>query len=177
VGTAEPEGRAMSGRQDDTRDHPLSCHWRPIDADAFETLGLAPAKSRAAAITRAQIIAEAFVVGRADPAAWISYSRRRAFYAGRPRYWPPTYTYDNVVYVVDQLAAAGLLEHEKAAPGQLGWQSRFKATSELVSELTRRVRGILHACRVAMDTLRKLQAARTGAQRLSRIGGSVPASH
>jgi hypothetical protein len=66
----------MSGRSDQTRDHPLSGHWRPIDPDAFQALGLAPAKSKAAAITRAQIIVEAFVVGRADPAAWISYSRR-----------------------------------------------------------------------------------------------------
>jgi hypothetical protein len=115
-----------------------------MEPDAFQTLGLVPAKSKAAAITRAQIIADAFVVGRADPAAWISYSRRRAFYASRPRYWPPTYTYDNVVYAVDQLSADGLLEHEKAAPGELGWQSRFKATSELVSELSRAPIAILH---------------------------------
>ena len=138
------QGRTMSGQMGQTRDHPLSGHWRPIDPDAFQALRLAPAKSRAAAITRAQIIAEAFVVGRADPAAWISYSRRRAFYASRPRYWPPTYTYDNVVYVVDQLSADGLLEHQKAAPGELGWQSRFKATSELVNELSGAPIAILH---------------------------------
>jgi hypothetical protein len=93
----------MSGRIDHTRDHPLSCHWRPIDPDAFHALSLPPAKSRAA-ITRAQIIAEAFVVGRAGPTAWISYSRRREFYTGRERYWPPSYTYDRIVPVVDELA-------------------------------------------------------------------------
>jgi hypothetical protein len=82
----------MSDRFDVTRDHPLSCNWRPIDPDAFQILGLPLAKSKAAGVARAQIIAEAFVVARADPNAWISYSRRRAFYVGRTRYWPRTYT-------------------------------------------------------------------------------------
>jgi hypothetical protein len=65
----------MNHRFDETRDHPLSCNWRPIDL--VQVLGLPPAKSKAAVVARAQIIAEAFVVGRADPNAWISYSRRR----------------------------------------------------------------------------------------------------
>jgi hypothetical protein len=65
------------------RDHPLGCNWRPADPDALSGLGLPPARTRAAALTRAQIIAEAYVVGRADPDAWVSYSRRRAFYARR----------------------------------------------------------------------------------------------
>jgi hypothetical protein len=134
----------MSGRFDESRDHPLSCNWRLIDPDVLQVLGLPLAKSRAAVGARGQIIAEAFVVGRADPHAWISYSRRRAFYAERIRYWPRTYTYDNVVYVVDQLAASGLLNQEKAAPGHLGWQSRFKASSALINELSRATIAILH---------------------------------
>src|SRR5260370_41016524 len=109
----------MSGRQDDTRDHPLSLHWRPTDPDAYQSLDLPPAKSRAAAITREHIITEAFVLGRAEPTAWISYSRRREFYTNRGRYRPSTYTYAKVVSGVDQLAASGLVEHEKALPGRL----------------------------------------------------------
>jgi hypothetical protein len=46
----------MSGRQDDTRDHPLSCHWRPIDPDAYEMLGLPPAKTTAEAVARSDVI-------------------------------------------------------------------------------------------------------------------------
>jgi hypothetical protein len=134
----------MSGRQDNTHHHRLTGHWRPIDPDAYQALGLPPAKSRAAAITRARIIAEAFVVGRADPSAWISYSRRRRFYAERGRYRSPTYTYDKVVPAVDQLAASGLVEHEKAAPGQLGWQSRFRASSKLINQLSGTPIAILH---------------------------------
>lgn len=125
-------------------DRPLNCNWRFLDPGVLTVLDL-PAATKAAANTRANIIAEAFVVGRADPHKWISYSRRRAFYAVRSRYWPPTYTYDNVVYAVDQLAAAGFLEHQKAAPGQRGRQSRFRAASTLINELNNAVVDLLHA--------------------------------
>lgn len=134
----------MSGRIDVRRDHPLSGHWRPVDPAAFDVLGLPPAKSRATEITRAQIISETFVVGRANRDAWISYSRRRAFYADRSRYWPANYTFDRIVPSVDHLVNWGLLEHEKAAPGDLGWQSRFRATDSLMSALADKAIAILH---------------------------------
>ena len=76
------------------------------------------------------------MLGRAEPTAWISYSRRPEFYTDRGRYRPANYTYAKVVPAVDQLAASGLLEHEKAFPGQLGWQSRFKASPELIKRLS-----------------------------------------
>jgi hypothetical protein len=98
-----PRGPLRDSRGEGRRDHPLSCNWRPINPDAIQLLGLPPAKSRAAATTRVQIVAEAFVVGRADPTAWISCSWRRAFYSGRARYWPPIYTYDHIVPAEDQL--------------------------------------------------------------------------
>jgi hypothetical protein len=94
---------------------------------------------------RAQIVTEAFVVGRADPEEWLSYSRRREFYADRRgRYWPKTYTYDTVVPAVDQLAALGLLDHEKMPPGNLGWQSRFKASPELMKQLSEAPLTVIH---------------------------------
>lgn len=102
----------MTAREDD-RDHPLSCHWRPVAPDAFEALSLPPLRSRAAAIARTQILTEAYVIGRTSPDNWVSYSRRREFYAARRgRYWPTTYTFDTVVPAVDQLATNGLLDHE-----------------------------------------------------------------
>jgi hypothetical protein len=128
----------------DSRDHPLSCNWRPTDPDAFAILNLPPTRSKAAAIARTQMIAEAFVVGRADPGAWISYSRRRAFYAARQRYWPVPYSHDTVVPTVDQLAALGIVEHQKAATGERGWQSRFKASVELIQRLSAAPVTILH---------------------------------
>jgi hypothetical protein len=118
---------------EDSHDHPLNCHWRPVRPDAYDRLGLPPARSEAAALARAQILTEAFVIGRSDPRAWLSYSRRRQFYtARRGRYWPPTYTFDFVVTAIDQLADLGLLDHERMPRGNLGRQSRFKAAAELM---------------------------------------------
>ena len=103
------------------RDHPLTFHWRPVSPNAYEGLHLPPANSKAMAIARVQIITEAFVLGRANPDQWLSYSRRKKFYAEhRGRYWPRTYTYSTVVPTVDQLAALGLLENEIMPPGNWG---------------------------------------------------------
>ena len=103
------------------RDHPLSFHWRPVSPNAFEGLHLPPAGSKATAIARVQIITEAFVLGRADPRHWLSYSRRKEFYAERRgRYWPKTFTYSAVVPTVDQLAALALLEKEIMPTRNLG---------------------------------------------------------
>jgi hypothetical protein len=127
------------------RDHPLSFHWRPVSPNAFEGLHLPPAGSKATAIARVQIITEAFVLGRADPRHWLSYSRRKEFYAERRgRYWPKTFTYSAVVPTVDQLAALGLLENEIMPPGNLGWQSRFKASPELMKQLNETPLAVIH---------------------------------
>ena len=140
-----PPASAMTSWEADRRDHPLSCHWRPVAPDVYLALGLPPAKSRAAAIARAQIITEAYVVGRADIDSWISYSRRQAFYAARiGRYWPTTYTYSTVVPAVDQLAASGLLDHQKMPPGHRGEQSRFKASGALIALLNQAPFTIIH---------------------------------
>jgi hypothetical protein len=137
-----PEACAL---EDDDRDHPLSCHWRPVAPDTFDLFGLPPLRSRAAVLGRAQIITEAFVVGRADPDGWISYSRRYEFYAARrSRYWPTTYTYDTILPAVDQLAAAGLLDHEKMPSGNRGRQSRFRASPELHKRLSNAPLAVLH---------------------------------
>jgi hypothetical protein len=137
-----PEACAL---EDDDRDHPLSCHWRPVAPDAFESFDLPSVRSRAAVLGRAQIITEAFVVGRADPDGWISYSRRYEFYAARrSRYWPTTYTFDTIVPTVDQLAAAGLLDHEKMPSGNRGRQSRFRASPELHKRLSDAPLAVLH---------------------------------
>jgi hypothetical protein len=130
---------------DDSRDHPLSCNWRPVRPDAYDDLGLPPARSKAAALARAQILTEAFVIGRSDPRAWVSYSRRREFYtARRGRYWPSTYTFNMVVPAVGQLADLGALDHEKVPQGNIGWQSRFKASAEFMKLLNTAPPEVVH---------------------------------
>jgi len=113
-----------------TRDRPLTLNWGPVERDAYNCLGLrdlTPLAMKA----RTQIITEALVAGD----RFINYSRRRSFYTQSQRYYRPTYSYRAIVPAVDQLAAVGLIEHVKMPPGHRGFQSRFRATRDLLKEL------------------------------------------
>src|SRR5262245_11233352 len=130
--------------RDGDRDHPLGCHWRPVAADAFAVLNLPPVRPTAATV-RNQILAEAYIIGRADPDRWVSYSRRKQFYAvRRSRYHSGTYTYGLIIPAVDHLAALGHLDHQKMPPGNLGWQSRFKASHALLELLNQSPPVLVH---------------------------------
>jgi len=115
----------------ENRDRPLTMNWMPLDPDAYAQLGL-PQLTRNATKARDQIITEALVAG---PNRYISYSRRKEFYVQRQRYYRVTYSYRSIIPAVDQLAAAGLLDHEKRPPGSRGYQSRFRASDVLLKEL------------------------------------------
>ena len=136
----------MSERpKDERRDHPLTCNWRPISPEAFDALDLPAMRQKIATITRSQILTEAIVVGRADPDGFISYSRNKNFYADLPpRYRPTSYTYSSVVSSIDQLAGLGLLEHQRAPQGNLGWQSRFKASTALLNAMNSAPLAVIH---------------------------------
>jgi hypothetical protein len=114
-----------------TRDKPLTMNWAPVGRDAYGSLGLrdlGPLAMKA----RAQIITEALVAG----SRFISYSRRRSFYTDSQRYYRSTYSFRGIIPAVDQLAAEALIEHEKVPPGHRGFQSRFRATPDLLKELS-----------------------------------------
>ncbi len=117
------------------RDKPLSFHWKPLDPTWIDSLSLPAARSKKEADARASVLTEALVVARAEPTRWISYSRRRGFYAGQQRYSGTAYTYATVPPVIDQLAGYGLLEHDKKPPGSLGRQSRFRSSAALIATL------------------------------------------
>src|SRR5215467_9071458 len=113
-----------------TRDRPLTLNWGPVERDAYNCLGLldlTPLAMKA----RTQIITEALVAGD----RFINYSRRRSFYTQSQRYYRPPYSYRAIVPAVDQLAAVGLIENVKMPPGHRGFQSRFRATRDLLKEL------------------------------------------
>lgn len=110
-------------------DKALSFHWQ-IDADALPFLGEAAATDA----TVRSIVAEAILVCRSDPEQWISYSRRKNFY-WRTRYRRTTYTYTSVIRAVDFCDDEGWLEHRRALPGSLGWQSTFRASPKLMAAI------------------------------------------
>lgn len=141
-----PNWREIQNRQDkiqedtlpnyrgDNRDAPLISDWRVSDPAFFDGLQL-PTMQRAGADMRNRIITQAVVVGRNSRDQWISYSRRPEFYAQHrcPRYHPRCFSYAAIIAILDQLGDAGVINHEIATAGQLGWQSRFRATAHLLA--------------------------------------------
>jgi hypothetical protein len=117
------------------RDKPLSFHWRAESDEYLNNIPppgyLSESQRRAWASIILDAVLEEMGVGR-----WISYSRRKSFYSGCQRYYGTDYTYCIVPPIVDHLEAAGIIEHEKARPGDLGWQSRFRAAPGLVEAVT-----------------------------------------
>jgi hypothetical protein len=66
---------------------------------------------------------------------WFSYSRtagHRSYHLSPAPFW----SYRRVVSTMDRLSAAGFVEHDRAPPGQLGWQSAVRAKPELHSLLS-----------------------------------------
>jgi hypothetical protein len=114
------------------RDIPLTGNWRPASS-VSERLGLEVPRKPARAEALERIATEAIVMARARPGRWISYSRRKAFYVGGGRYRATCLTHSTVAPSVDQLAAAGLIEHDRAYPGRWNLQSRFRASEELIA--------------------------------------------
>ena len=124
---------AIRSKVAEERDKPLSFHWKLLDPTWLDNLSLPAARSNKETAARASVLIEALIVARAEPTRWISYSRRRGFYARQQRYFGTAYTFATVPPVIDQLAFCGFLEHDKKPPGSMGWQSRFRASRALIA--------------------------------------------
>ena len=109
--------------------------WRPRQLEeADAAIGLPTAKTKDRQLIRGYILGAAIYTGRENREQWTSYSRNQTYYnnPARKRYWPVNNMYAGVVSSVDQLAGLGLIEHQMMPPGNLHWQSRFRATPELL---------------------------------------------
>jgi hypothetical protein len=111
------------------RDRSLTFHWLPR-AEWACLPGLPWSKDKRWNAALNSILAEAILAH--EEGRWVSYSRRRAFYAGLTRYHGTAYTFATVLQAVDELMRLDFLEEERASPGQRGRQSRFQATPELI---------------------------------------------
>lgn len=112
------------------RDRPLSFHWRTRDFERIHALGLHRHVFRKRNSARDAILTEAILAH--DEGRWVSYSRHKAFYTGAQRYHGTDYTYATVLSVIDELLRLGLIEERRAASGERGRQSRFRATPRLI---------------------------------------------
>jgi DNA-binding XRE family transcriptional regulator len=132
---------AQSWPEDDAedRDHPLVMHYE-IDSNWLDPVRhLLPSGRRRHDRAQAQLLAAAIDKARSWN-HWISYSRRRAYYARRgTRYdaQPDLCTYDLIVPNLDLLTDVGLLQNEIAAADPTsGRQSTFCAAPALMEMLS-----------------------------------------
>lgn len=121
----------------ESRDKPLSFHWKADYSALADVLDLPACRSGRGETAMASIVFDAALTARADPGRRISYSRRKAFYAAAGRYHGTGYGYDSVVQAVDALVEAGhLVEHDKVKGGQAtGWQSSFRPADHLADAM------------------------------------------
>ena len=117
------------------RDLALHFHWKAIHNDWIKSLNLSPLHNRKCGEARASVLLDALISSRATPGQWISYSRRKEWWSTGRRYRNTAYTYATVIPAIDNLSRQGLLEHDRKRPGNLGWQSRFRATPLLQGAL------------------------------------------
>jgi hypothetical protein len=110
------------------RDAPLTFAWRTAQSE-MAALELRLAQNWRYEDARNAVLTEAVLAsphGRA-----VSYSRRKAHYVDRQRYYGPSYAYRTVLPAVSDGVAAGFLEEQRARPGSRDRQSCFRATSRL----------------------------------------------
>jgi hypothetical protein len=116
-----------TGANEQLHDRPLGFHWHAPDLS--KELGL-PALPKALEKVRASILAEAVLADEAGK--WVSYSRNKNFYRNGRRYRGTEFSYARVMNIVGALRIDGLIESFIVPPGNLGWQSSFRATPKLM---------------------------------------------
>lgn len=124
----EPPEGAVSAHAD----RPLDYHWS-VSADAAARTGWKASGDRLYDGSMRAIMAAAVLAGRAGD--WVSYSRRKSWYKAKARYQGLAYSYARIIGCVDELLSLGLIEEERARPGdhiRTGRQSRFRATQKLL---------------------------------------------
>ena len=115
--------------------------WRPNEIEELQAnLGLHAGRTRDINTVMGYVLGQALKTYRADPNQWISYSRNQDWYRdpGRRQYFPVRTPYASIRSAIDQLAATGAIEHRKSPRGNLGQQSRFRATADVYSAYTQR---------------------------------------
>jgi hypothetical protein len=111
------------------RDRPLSFYWT-VEDEIIRSLPVPTSDDKDERAALNSILTEAVLAADADQ--WVSYSRSNDFYSGRRRYHGTAYSRRTVIPNIDQLASAGLIDHDRAPPGRRGWQSRFRASPRLL---------------------------------------------
>lgn len=120
-------------------DAQLTFGWVANNDDLAE-LGLSATGGSKRCAARRAIVGALIMESSID--RWIAYSRDHNFYARHRRYGGRACSYAGVMAVVDELLELHLIEEQRSPPGNLGWQSRIRATQNFRVALkgSRRVR-------------------------------------
>jgi hypothetical protein len=110
------------------RDRPLSFDWHA--PNIWRIIGLTSARNAALERSMASVLACAILA--VESGQRVSYSRRKEFYSNSSRYRGTSFTYTTVLSSIAALNAAGLIIDARARPGNLGRQSIFVASDELI---------------------------------------------
>src|SRR5215469_2821327 len=106
------------------RDQPLTGCWKlTTHPDYGKPTGRRGEKQQAATSI---LYGDLLVAYRLDPERWVSYSRRKEFYAHR--YWPEPLSYTTVTRFIER-EAHGNIENKSSSPGQRGTQSRMRLST------------------------------------------------
>jgi hypothetical protein len=109
------------------RDQPLAGCWKLlVHSDSGKPPGRREEKEQAAT---SMLYGDLLVTYRIDPERWVSYSRRKEFYARRTRYQSKSLSYASVMRFVDREVERGFIENKTSLPGQRGIQSRMRLTA------------------------------------------------
>jgi hypothetical protein len=121
-----------SRSEDPNRDKPFSFRWKSKYPEKYCHLKLPLVASEKAARAQELVLINAMLEANGTN-KWISYSRRREWYAKQKM----SFGYHVIVGAVDSLTAHGWLENEIAPSGSaVGRQSRFRAKPSLIEALT-----------------------------------------
>lgn len=118
-------GYYFDAQNDPDRDAPMRFAYRT--PDLVQSLGLRIDDDDHETVLNT-LLTEMCLAAEADQA--LSYSRRKDFYR-RSRYRPPQFGYTIMMRGVDQITDAGFGIEDRTLPGDRGWQSTIRATSEM----------------------------------------------
>jgi len=103
------------------------------DFDLGAVLGASPAPTKRHEAVRNALLVELLLLSWRDQERWLAYSRDRNFYPTFKRYFGSSATYAKVLWAVESLIGARLVEHRKSRPSPKGrYRSTLRATIKLV---------------------------------------------
>jgi hypothetical protein len=124
---------------DDRRDRPLTFHFS-LPHDIATLIGLPDVEYGLTARARNAFLADLLIAGRCGQ--WVSYSRDKALWADASFYGGTAFNMQTVFWCVEHFLANGLIEEERARPGdhkRTQRQSRVRATPRLIDLVNARL--------------------------------------